>query len=85
MFLSTGLLSVVLPFFSWGLFELAAKEEKWLHWTGTNDDILGKVILGLPLVISNPKVLWPLRHMVKEFVTNLPQFSSCFLGGHNLH
>lgn len=46
MFLSTGLLSVVLPFFSWGLFELAAKEEKWLHWTGTNDDILGKVILG---------------------------------------
>lgn len=32
--------------FFWGLFELAAEEEKWLHWTGTNGDILGKVILG---------------------------------------
>lgn len=31
--------------FIWGFFEPAV-EGKWPHWTGTNDGVPGKVVLG---------------------------------------
>jgi hypothetical protein len=72
--------------FSRDIFELACRKGKMATFgLGQMTVCLEKSFLGLPLVSSNPKAHWPFRHTVKEFVTNLPQFSSCFLGRHNPH
>lgn len=84
IFTSTILFSIALPL-SGNCLSLLQKRKNGHIRLGQMTVFLEKSFLGLPLVSSNPKAHWPFRHMVKEFVTNLPQFSSRFLRRHNPH